>query len=73
VHRAARSAQLGKIVQDASGHGGNRLLRERDPQHFHFKIFELVSPTMDADEVIHRENTWKERLHTRKPNGLNDN
>jgi hypothetical protein len=57
----------------ASGRGGNRLLRERDPQPFHFTILELVSPTVDADEVIHRENTWKERLHTRKPNGLNDN
>ena len=57
----------------ASGHGGNRLLRERDPQHFHFTILELVSPTMDGDEVIRRENTWKERLHTRKPNGLSDN
>lgn len=57
----------------ASGHGGNRHLRERDPQHFHFTILELVSPTMDAVEVIRRENTWKERLHTRKPSGLNDN
>jgi len=57
----------------ALGHGGNRLLRERDPQHFHFTILELVSPAMDADDVIRRENTWKERLHTRKPNGLNDN
>ena len=45
----------------ASGHGGNRHLRERDPQHFHFTILELVSPTMDAVEVIRRENTWKER------------
>jgi hypothetical protein len=56
----------------ASGHGGNRLLRERDPQHFRFTLLELVSPTMDADEVIRRESTWKERL-PRKPNGLNDN
>jgi GIY-YIG catalytic domain len=57
----------------ASGHGGNRLLRERDPQHFRLAILELVSPTTEADEVIRRENTWKERLHTRNPNGLNDN
>lgn len=57
-----------------SGHGGNRLLRERNPEHFHFTILELVAPTMDADEVIRRENTWKERLHTRKEyGGLNDN
>jgi hypothetical protein len=57
----------------ASGHGGNRLLRQRDPSNFHFTILELVSPTMEPEEVIQRENTWKKRLHTRKPNGLNDN
>lgn len=57
-----------------SGHGGNRLLRERNPEYFHFTILELVAPTMEADEVIHRENTWKGRLHTRKEDGgLNDN
>jgi hypothetical protein len=55
------------------GHGGNRRLRERDPENFHFTILELVSPTMNADDVIHREITWKERLHTRVPYGLNDN
>jgi hypothetical protein len=58
----------------SSGHGGNRLLRERNPEHFHFTILELVAPTMEADEVIRRESSWKERLHTRKEyGGLNDN
>jgi hypothetical protein len=58
----------------ASGHGGNKLLRGRDPQNFHFTILELVSPTMDADEVVRRENSWKDRLHTGKTyGGLNDN
>lgn len=57
----------------ASGHGGNRLLKQRDPQHFRFTILELVAPNMEADEVIRREGTWKERLHTRQPHGLNDN
>jgi hypothetical protein len=58
----------------ASGHGGNRLLRKRDPQNFRFTILELVSPTMNADEIIRREGSWKERLHTRKEcGGLNDN
>jgi GIY-YIG catalytic domain len=56
------------------GQGGNRLLRQRDPVNFHFTILELVAPMMEADEVIRRENTWKERLHTRKEHGgLNDN
>lgn len=57
----------------ASGHGGNRLLRQRDPQHFRFAILERVSPDMDAEDVIRLESTWKERLHTRAPQGLNDN
>ncbi len=57
----------------ASGHGGNRLLRERDPRHFWFTILERVSPDMNADDVIRLEATWKERLHTRAPYGLNDN
>jgi hypothetical protein len=57
----------------STGHGGNSLLRGRDPQNFRFTILELVSPTMEGDEVIRRESSWKERLHTRKPYGLNDN
>lgn len=57
----------------SSGHGGNRLLRQRDPEHFRFTILELVAPSMEAVKVIHLESKWKERLHTRKPYGLNDN
>lgn len=57
----------------ARGHGGNRLLRERDPKNFQFTILELVSPNMPADDVIRLEANWKDRLHTRHPFGLNDN
>jgi hypothetical protein len=57
----------------ARGHGGNRLLRQRNPKHFRFSILQRVSPDMDSDEVIRLEATWKERLHTRQPYGLNDN
>jgi hypothetical protein len=57
----------------ASGHGGNSQLRKRDPKTFRFTILQRVSPDMEADEVIRRESTWKERLHTRQPFGLNDN
>lgn len=56
----------------ASGHGGNSLLRRRDPQQFQFSILERVSPDMDAEDVIRVESTWK-RLHSRAPYGLNDN
>jgi hypothetical protein len=55
------------------GHGGNVLLRKRNPAHFRFSILQRVSPDMEAAEVIRLESTWKERLHSRHPAGLNDN
>jgi hypothetical protein len=57
----------------ASGHGGNKLLRKRDPSDFKFSILQRVSPDMNADDVIRLESSWKERLHTRQPHGLNEN
>jgi hypothetical protein len=57
----------------ARGHGGNRLLRQCDPRNFQFTILQRVSPDMDAGDVIRLESSWKERLHTRQPYGLNDN
>jgi len=56
-----------------TGHGGNRLLRRRDQQNFQFSILQRVSPDLGERDVIRIENSWKERLHTRKPLGLNDN
>jgi hypothetical protein len=57
----------------ATGHGGNRLLINRDPRHFRFAILQRVSPDMPAEEVIALETSWKQRLQTRVPFGLNDN
>jgi hypothetical protein len=57
----------------ARGHGGNVLLRNRDPKHFRFSILQRVSPDMDAADVIRLESSWKLRLQTRHPLGLNDN
>lgn len=57
----------------ASGDGGNGLLRGRDPHGFVFSMLQRVSPDMPAEDVVQVENTWKERLQTRAPNGLNDN
>jgi len=57
----------------ARGHGGNVLLRERNPKHFRFSILQRVSPDMDAADVIRLESSWKLRLQTRQPLGLNDN
>ena len=65
---------LGRWLNYASvGHGGNKLLRSRNPKNFRFSILERVSPDMEAAEVTRLESTWKERLHSRKPEGLNDN
>jgi hypothetical protein len=57
----------------ATGHGGNKLLRNRDPSTFRFTILERVSPDLDSSDVNKLEATWKERLHTRAPLGLNEN
>jgi hypothetical protein len=57
----------------ATGHGGNRLLHERDRKNFRFTILQRVSPDMTAEDVIRLEGSWKDRLHTRAPHGLNDN
>jgi hypothetical protein len=65
---------LGKWQEYATlGHGGNTLLRKRDPRQFRFSILQRVSPDMDANDVIRVEGTWKDRLHSRFPRGLNDN
>lgn len=57
----------------AHGHGGNRLLRRREPRNFRFSILQRVSPDMDGSEVIRLESSWKARLHTYEPLGLNSN
>lgn len=65
---------LGRWTDYAStGHGDNRLLRHRVPQNFQFSILQRVSPDMEPKDVIELEGTWKKRLHTRQPYGLNDN
>lgn len=58
---------------ESTGHGGNHLLRHRDPANFRFSILQRVSPDMTSEEVIRLERTWKERLHTQAPLGLNEN
>jgi hypothetical protein len=70
----SESNLLGRWLNYAArGDGGNKLLRRRDPRNFRFTILELVSPTMNPDDVIQAEQSWKRRLHTRAPHGLNDN
>lgn len=57
----------------ARGDAGNKLLRQRDPRNFRFTILQRVSPDMDAQDVVRLEGSWKQRLHTRVPYGLNEN
>ena len=57
----------------ASGHGGNLLLRKRNPKNFRFSILQTVSLDMDVAEIVKLETSWKQRLHTGAPHGLNDN
>lgn len=65
---------LGRWLSYASGgDGGNKLLRGRAADQFHFSILQRVSPDMESDEVIRLESAWKDRLHTRGPFGLNGN
>jgi hypothetical protein len=55
-----------------SGHGGNKLLKGRNPANFKFSILERVSPDMLPSDVIALETSWKSRLST-LTHGLNDN
>lgn len=57
----------------ATGHGDNRHLKKLDPVNFRFSILERVSPDLGSAEVIEREQSWKLRLNTRHPDGLNGN
>lgn len=61
------------LTYGATGHGGNKLLRDRDPSGFRFTILQRVSPDMLPEDVIRLEASWKTRLHTRAPYGLNEN
>jgi hypothetical protein len=56
----------------ATGHGGNKKLRLRNPDDFVFTILQRASPDLGPEEVIRLEESWKNRLHTRDC-GLNDN
>jgi len=55
-----------------TGHAGNMRLKGLDPNNFEFSLLEITPSTMSADDVIARENRWKECLGTREF-GLNEN
>lgn len=55
-----------------NGHGGNVLLKKSDHRDYTVSILEVASPDMSMDEVVARENFWKEKLGSRA-HGLNAN
>lgn len=57
----------------ATGHGNNKHLKRRIAENLHFSILQRVSPDMHKDEVVALEQTWKLRLKTMYPLGLNEN
>ena len=57
----------------ASGDGGNRHLKGRDPKCFVFSMLQSVALDMDSTDLVKIENHWKKRLDTRYPHGMNDN
>jgi hypothetical protein len=61
------------LAYAASGHGGNTLLRQSRPTDLRFSVLERTSPDMTVRDVVSLEQTWKRRLHTRAPYGLNEN
>lgn len=55
-----------------SEYGQSPSLSNLDPHDFEFSVLEISPSTMSADDVIARENWWKECLGTREF-GLNSN
>lgn len=56
-----------------TGHGGNKALRLRDPANFRFSILQRTSPDLIDADIIALEGTWKKRLRSNAPFGLNEN
>ena len=54
------------------GHGGNRLLRSRQPSNYSISILEVASPDMAPRDVVQRDAAWKRKLGSRA-HGLNAN
>lgn len=56
-----------------SGDGGNRLLKNRKPEQFQFSILERLGPDLEMTDIVAVESSWKKRLGTISPGGLNSN
>lgn len=57
-----------------SGHGGNKRLLTHATTGYQMSVLEVTSSSSSLDDIIARENSWKERLLSRNAIfGLNDN
>jgi hypothetical protein len=56
----------------ASGHGGNRRMKEVPAGDYQVTILEIVSPNASPEEFFSKESRWKEKLLSRRV-GLNAN
>jgi hypothetical protein len=56
-----------------TGHGNNKYLRQCNPEELIFSILEIDSHARPHDEILAKEASWKRRLNTRYPYGLNAN
>jgi hypothetical protein len=48
-------------------------LRRRNPKDLVFSILEIDSHVQSPEEILEKERSWKRRLHTLHPGGLNAN
>lgn len=56
----------------SNGHGGDKLLRQRQRVNYAVSILEIASPEKSISEIIQRESEWKIKLGSRA-HGLNAN
>lgn len=55
------------------GHGGNVGLKSVESDDLIFAVLERTSPDLPLPELRRLEGSWKDRLMTRRPHGLNHN
>ena len=55
-----------------TGHGGNIMLKSRDPSDYHVSILEVAGSALSTDEIFAMEQLWKSKLQSREM-GLNRN
>lgn len=55
-----------------TGHGGNVVLKSRDPSDYQVSILDVAGPAATHTDIIKMESQWKVKLQSREM-GLNKN